>query len=96
MKYTVIDLFGTSQANGTFDDIFSTEKYSNLKEAYAANDYVKCNYVQDSEGILYIEAKHVQNPNEKQYHRLEIQRPVCGIDVIDDTKACQMAAKMLT
>lgn len=95
MKYEVIDLFGTQQSNGTFDDIFSTEKYANLKEAYAANDYVKCDYVKDEEGIIHIEIKNVKRPEQKLYWRLLIQNPFAGIDVLDDKQAVSFALKLI-
>lgn len=95
MGYKKIDLFGRHQSRGTFDDFFSTEKYTTLQDAYKANDYVQSDYVIDEDGILYIEAHHVKNPEIKKYHRLNYQRPVAGIDVLDDNLAAEMSASLL-
>lgn len=94
MSYKKISLFGKQQSRGTFDDLFSTDKYQSLQDAYAANDYVECDFVQDDEGTLFIEAKNVKNPEIKKYHRLNYQRPVAGLDVLDDSLACEMASTL--
>ena len=94
MKYEKIYLFGKQKSRGTFDDFFKTEKYDSLQEAYDAKDYVECNFVKDNEGILYIEAKNVSKPDVKKYHRLNYQRPVCGLDVSDDNAGCEIAVSL--
>jgi hypothetical protein len=94
MNYEKINLFGTQQSRGTFDDFFDTEKYDTLQQAYDANDYVECDFVKDGEGVLYIEARNVKAPENKKYHRLMIQRPVCGLDVVDDNAGCELAVSL--
>ena len=96
MGYTKIDLFGNQKSKGTFDDFFDTEKYMTMQEAYAANDYVECDFVKDDDGILYIEARHVQFPEIRKYHELNWQRPVAGLDVLDDSLGCELACSMFT
>lgn len=95
MNYTKIDLFGKKESRGTFDDFFSTDKYETLQDAYKANDYVECDFVQDENGILYIEARNVKNPDVKEYHRLNYQHCLAGIDVSDDAGGCDIASKLL-
>lgn len=90
MKYKKIDLFGKKQSKGSFDDFFDTEKYDSVKEAYDSNDFVKCNYVKDKKGIIYIEAQHTKKKN-KKYHRLMIQNCPFGIDINDDNYAAELA-----
>ena len=95
MKYERIYLFGKKESRGTFDDFFSTEKYQSLQEAYKANDYVECDFVKDENGTLYIEARNVQKPDVKEYHRLNYQHCPAGIDVSDDAGGCEIANKLL-
>lgn len=66
MTYEKIYLFGKKQSKGSFDDFFSTEKYSTIQDAYKANDYVECDFVKDENGTLYIEARNIKNPSEKK------------------------------
>lgn len=93
-KYERIYLFGKNESRGTFEDFYSTEKYKTMQEAYAANDYVECDFVKDENGILYIEARNVQKPDERKYHRLNYQRCPAGIDFLDDNLALEMACSM--
>ena len=94
MAYKKIALFGKKESKGTFDDFYS-KNYSSLQEAYDANDYVQADFVQDEEGTLFIEAHNVKNPDVKKYHRLNFQRPVAGIDILDDSLAAEMSASLL-
>lgn len=93
--YKKIDLFGRHTSRGTFDDFFKTEKYKTMQEAYEANDYVECDYVIDQNNIIYIEARHVKNPDVRKYHRLNWQYCPAGIDILDDQLACEMADTLL-
>lgn len=95
MKYEKINLFGTQKSRGTFDDFFSTEKYSSLQEAYEAKDYVECDFVIDKEGVIYIEAKNISNPDIVKYHKLNYQKPVAGLDVSDDSAGCEIAETLI-
>lgn len=95
MKYTKIDLFGTQKSRGTYDDFFDTEKYSSMREAYDANDYVECDFVQGADELLYIEAKHTNAPDVKEYHRLNVQNPFAGLDVLDDEAGVALAMSLL-
>lgn len=90
-----INLFGQTKSRGTFDDIYSTEKYKTLEEAYAANDYVECNYMIDEKNVLYIEVFNVKNPEVKKLHCLNYQRCPAGIDMLDDSLACQLAGTLI-
>lgn len=96
MEYTKINLFGHSHkgSKGTFDDIFAN-KYKSKEDAYAANDYVQADFVRDENGVLYIQAFHVKNPEIKKLHKLNYQRPVAGLDVMDDSLGVDMAASLL-
>lgn len=94
MEYTIIDLFGKHGSRGTFDDIFSN-KYESKEDAYAANDYVQADFVRDENGILYIQAFNVKDPEIKKLHKLNYQRPVAGLDVMDDSMGADMAATLL-
>lgn len=94
MAYERIYLFGKKESRGTFDDFFSTEKYATLQDAYKANDYVECDFVKDEGGTLYIEARNVQKPDEKKYHKLNYQHCPAGIDVLDDSLGAEMACSM--
>lgn len=94
MEYRKIHLFGKKESKGSFDDFYSTEKFKSLQEAYEKGDYVECDLVKDSEGVLYIEAKNVKNPDVKKYHRLIYQRSFAGVDVSDDKAACELAVSL--
>jgi len=95
MEYKKTDLFGRKQSRGTFDDFFSTEKYTSLQEAYNANDYVECDFVIDTKGTKYIEARNVSNPDTRLYHQLNYQHCPAGLDVSDDAGGCEIANKLL-
>lgn len=94
MTYERIYLFGKKESRGTFDDFFS-KKYATLQDAYQANDYVECDFVKDENGIIFIEARHVQRPEVRKYYRLNFQNCPFGLDVIDDNLAAGMAVSML-
>lgn len=93
--YEVIDLFGNNKSRGTFDDIFSTEKYESLEQAYEANDYVQCDFVKNQNGTLFIEIKNMKNPDKKFYHILLFQNCPAGLDMIDDEMAVNLALTMI-
>lgn len=94
MEYKIISLFGKQLSRGTFDDFFDVSKFDTLRQAYNANDYVECNFVKDENGVLFIEAKNVKYPDIKKYHRLNIQRPVFGLDVSDDAEGFNLAKSL--
>lgn len=91
----VIAPFGKKESKGTFDDFFSTEKYSSIKEAYENNDYVHADYVTDEDGTLFIEAHNSQKPEVKKQYKLNFQNCPFGIDVFDDSSAANMASTLL-
>lgn len=95
MSYKIVAPFGRQESKGTFDDFFSTKKYNSLQEAYLNEDYVECDFVQDDAGVLYIECKNVKDPENKKYHRLMIQKPVFGLDMMDDYAAVELAQTLL-
>ncbi|MCK9209258.1 MAG: hypothetical protein M0P61_00340 [Ignavibacteriaceae bacterium] len=95
MSYTKISLFGERKGVGTFETFFNTGKYKSIDEAIKINDYVIVDFVKDDKGIIYFEIKHSQRQNESIYHRLNIQRPICGIDVSDDVVCCEIVETLL-
>lgn len=86
-----IELFGKKESRGSFDDFYDSNKYSTPQEAYEANDYVECDFVKDDDGFIYIQALHVQNPDDKKLHKLNFQLCPAGVDVSDDKAAVDMA-----
>lgn len=95
MNYTIIAPFGPNKSKGTFDDIFDSAKYSSIETAWRHNDFVKCDYVKDVDGTIYIEMSHIQTPDTKKHYRLQRQSFPAGIDILDDQLAADMAATML-
>jgi hypothetical protein len=95
MGYRKVSLFSEQKSRGTYDDFFNPEKYKTIEEAHLASDYVQGDFVMDENDILFIQLYHMRAPENKIHHRLYIQRPVAGIDVYDDDKACKMALKLL-
>lgn len=95
MAYEKINLFGGKTSKGSFDDFFNTEKYPDLQSAYKANDYVEADFVKDENGIIYIEARNIKNPEDKKYYRLNFQHCPAGLDGLDDNLAAEMAASLL-
>ncbi|HRG19317.1 MAG TPA: hypothetical protein PLP39_09520, partial [Flavobacterium lutivivi] len=93
-NYEKINLFGKKQSRGTFDDFFDINKYETIEQAYNANDYVECDFVRDENGIIFIEARNVKNPELKKYHKLNYQRPFAGLDVSDDNEGVQLAISL--
>lgn len=93
MNYEKISLF-THESRGTYDDFFDTDKYENMQDAYLASDYVKCDFVRNEKGTIYIECIHISEPDIKKYHRLDYQRPVFGIDISDDRMGEELAISM--
>ena len=94
INYEKINLFGKKQSRGTFDDFFDINKYETIEQAYNANDYVECDFVRDENGIIFIEARNVKNPELKKYHKLNYQRPFAGLDVSDDNEGVQLAISL--
>lgn len=94
MSYERIYLFGKKESRGTFDDFFDTTKFKTLQEAYEANDYVECDFVQDETGTLFIEARNVKQPDVRKYHQLNYQRCPAGLDVSDDNAGCELAVSL--
>lgn len=94
MAYERIYLFGKQNSRGTFDDFYDTEKYTSMKEAYKANDYVECDFVKDENGILSIEARNVKRPEFRVYMKLKYQNCPFGIDALDDELAAAMACSL--
>jgi len=95
MEYEIVNLFGPNKSRGTFDDFFDTDKYESIEAAWAAKDYVQGNFVMDSDGVLHIEAMNVARPDVKKHHKLEIQHPFAGLDVLDDNHGTTMANTLL-
>lgn len=95
MSYKIIDPIGhKEESKGTFDTFFSSEKYNTLQDCYNANDYIVGNFVEDEEGVVYIELFSSKNPKTKKYHRLIHQNIRAGIDMIDDSLACKLAESL--
>ena len=96
MSYETFYLFGKKQSRGAFDDFFDIKKYENLKQAYDAADYVHCDFVKNESGEIFIQAYNVSKPDEKKYHRLNYQHCPAGLDGLDDSLACEMAATLFS
>lgn len=94
--YKKVDLFGKRNGRGTFDTFYDNEKYKTLEEADNADDVVVIDFVRDESGRLSFEAYKTTDPENKLHQMLQIQRPVAGIDVMDDRAACLMAEKLLS
>lgn len=94
METEVISLFGKRQSEGTFDDFFDPEKYSSYEKAKENHDFVKCDFVKDKEGVLYISAYHIAYPENKLFHKLNYQHCPAGLDVSDDSEGAKLAAKL--
>jgi len=90
-----INLFGKQKSRGSFDDFFDPSKYKTLEQAYEANDYVECDFVEDENGTIFIEARNVRQPEIRKYHKLNYQRPIFGLDVSDDSAGCGIAVSLL-
>lgn len=95
MSYTKIALLGERKGIGTFETFFNTKKYTSVDDAIKANDCVVVDFVKDDTGIIYFEIKHSQKPDECKYHRLDIQRPIFGIDALDDAACCRIVDTLL-
>ena len=94
MNYKKIYPLGKLKSRGSFEDFYSTKKYNSMEEAYEENDYVKCDFVMGDDGLVYIEASHAKNPEEKKYHLLNYQRFPAGLDALDDNLAVEMAESL--
>lgn len=92
--YTKIFPLGKRPSKGSFDDFYDTKKFDSLKKSYDANDFVMVDFVKDEKGVIYFEFHHVKNPDEKKYHQLNYQHFPAGVDVMDDTIACEIAVSM--
>lgn len=93
-EYTKISPLGKRDGVGTFDTFYATEKCENIEAAIAANDVVIIDFV-SKENITYFAAYHTKEPGTIIYTRLDIQHFPFGIDILDDGRACDMAAKLL-
>lgn len=95
MKYETIAMFGKQKSRGTFDDFYDFKKFVCIEEAWAANEYIKCDFVRDENGIIHIECRDSEEKLPPQYHTLQIQNCPAGIDILDDRLAERMAISML-
>lgn len=95
MQYEKISPLGSRIGHGTFETIFDSEKYSNLKEAEENNDYVILDFVIDTDKIKHIECYHVRTPETKVYHRIGWQNFPYGLDARDDFSACELGSTLL-
>ena len=93
--YNKISPLGIQASKGTNDDFFDTGKYSSVLEAWAADDYVQGDFVQDESNMVHIELKHTKNKDDKVYYTLQIQHFPLGLDIRDDNLACEAAYKLL-
>jgi hypothetical protein len=95
MAYEIIRPLGPREGPGTFDCIFNTQKYPTIKEAEAANDFVKIDFVRDDSNTIFFEFSYSKAPDEKSHERLQIQHFPAGIDVFDDNTAVSKAIEIL-
>ena len=89
-----INLFGSKESVGNFDDFFDINKYKNIQEAYKNDDFVKGDFFKDDNDILYIKLIHVKT-NKEKLHQLSIQKCYFGLDHGDDDVAYNMAMELL-
>jgi hypothetical protein len=89
----IVNLFN-SKSKGTCDDFFDVKKYKNISQAYEENDFVKCDFVTDSNEITYIKLTH-QKTNETKLYQLQWQDPRFGLDAHDDNEMCRLAGELL-
>lgn len=95
MEYKKIAPLGPREGTGTFDCIYDNQKYSTMKEAQAANDYVQIDFVKGEDGIIYFEFVYSKAPDIKRHQQLQIQHFPFGIDVMDDATAMNIANEIL-
>lgn len=90
-----IYLFGKRPSKGSFDDIYNSEKYSSLEEAYEANDYAQCDFMRDEKGIIHVVVFNPKNPDVQKKHTLSIQHCPAGLDIYDDQSIVNLALSMI-
>lgn len=94
MEDTIVDLYPNRERRGTYFDFFDGRKYKTIQEAYDADDYVKCDFVKNRHGILFVKATHTKYNVLIEEHRLINQNPLAGIGVLDDRLISQMADRI--
>lgn len=90
-----VQYLGPRPSRGTFDDIYNSTKYSSLKDAYIANDYAQCDFMQDEKGTIHVVVFNPKNPDEKKTHTLAYQNCPVGLDIFDDQAIVNLALSMI-
>lgn len=95
MGYTKISPLGARNGLGTFEMFFDTSKYISPDAAQEANDVAIVDFVLNDDDVIYFEAYHIKSPEDKKHVRLQIQHFPCGVDVMDDQAACDLANEFI-
>ena len=93
-KLEPLDILGNRNGKGTFDTFYNTEKYKSVEDAINANDAVIADFVKE-DGIVYFQLYHLKEPNGVIHERLQIQHFPAGIDMMDDSRACEIGYGLL-
>lgn len=94
MIYRKISPLGKREGLGTFDTLYDNKLYTSMEEAKEANDVVVMDFVKDEQDIIYIECYNVSSPEDQKRHRLNFQHFPAGLDVLDDSLACELATTL--
>jgi len=80
---------------GSYATYFDSTKYSSLKKAMSAHDFVVVDFMRDEEGTKYFKAYHSRRPADSIYRVLNVQHFPFGIDYKDDELAQEMFKELL-
>lgn len=95
LEYTKMYPLGKRSGLGSFETFYDIKKYIDYETAIKANDCVVIDFVSDENGIIYFSAFHTLNPSEIIYRKLNFQHFPCGLDILDDNIACEIADELL-
>lgn len=98
MEYSKIMCFPGRMGPGNYDTIFNTDRYDTWEEAVGVGEAAVLDIVKDENDVKYIRIHTMRKPEENEYLRLDIQNfsPALGLDAMDDARAVNKAAEMLT
>lgn len=84
---------GERKGFGTYETFYNHHKYTR-EQAYEAKCYTVVDFVQDENGIKYLQAYHAQFPKYVLREKMLIQHFPFGIDQRDDWMAESMFKKL--
>lgn len=90
-----IQPFGQRPSKGTFDDIYNSQKYPSIEEAYKANDYAQCDFMKDEKGTVHVVVFNPKNPENKKTYTLTRQHFPAGLDIYDDQSIINIALSLI-